>query len=59
MLILPKSTYYHPHNTRHSNRPRSAGPRIVLARHRISSLDIEIAKEIGYILPQTKTEVEK
>ena len=57
MLILPNCTYYHPHNTRHSNRPRSVGLRIVLARDPISSLDIEIAKEIGYCIPQRRSEV--
>ena len=57
VLTLPKGTYYHPHNTRHSNRPRSAGPGKEWARHPISSLDIEITKEIGYSVSQRKSEV--
>ena len=57
VLTLPKCTYYHPHKSYYSDNIRSARRHIKQQHPLISSRDIRKAKEIGYYIPQRRSEV--
>ena len=52
-----KCTYYHPHKSYYSDNIRSARRHIKQQHPLISSRDIRKAKEIGYSIPQRRSEV--